>query len=91
MQHIKKALKSYVQKNGLRDGLDEQKAIGIWSKTVGKKISLNTTPKSISRGVLLVEVTSPAWRQELQFQKKTIIKKINTALTKKSIKDIRFL
>ena len=91
MQHIKEALRSFVQKEGLDNGIQEQKAISVWPEVVGENISANSLPKSINSGILIVEVSNAVWRQELQLQKNTIIKKINNVLTKKIIKDIRFL
>ena len=91
MQHIKEALRSFVKKEGLDRGIQEQKAVSVWPEVVGEKISANSLAKSISSGILTVEVSNSVWRQELQLQKKEIIEKINKVLTRKTIKDIRFL
>jgi len=91
MQHIKEALRSFVKKEGLDRGIQEQKAIGVWADVVGENISANSLAKSISSGILVVEVSNAVWRQELQLQKNAIIEKINKVLTRKTIKDIRFL
>ena len=65
--------------------------MNIWPKTVGKKIAENTTAQDVEHGVLIVRVASPIWAQELQFQKKEVLFKINSALGKNTIKDIRFV
>ena len=91
MQHLKEALRSFVKKEGLDRGIQEQKAVSVWPEVVGEKISANSLAKSISSGILTVEVSNSVWRQELQLQKNTIIEKINKVLTRKTIKDIRFL
>ena len=91
MQHLKEALRSFVKKEGLDRGIQEQKAVSVWPEVVGEKISANSLAKSISSGILTVEVSNSVWRQELQLQKKEIIEKINKVLTRKTIKDIRFL
>jgi len=39
----------------------------------------------------VVRTTTPVWRQELQFQKTTITKKLNKKLGQKVVKDIRFI
>jgi len=91
MQHIKEALRSFVKKEGLEKGIQEQKAVSVWSEVVGENISENSLAKSVSSGVLIVEVSNAVWRQELQLQKNAIVEKINKVLTKKTIKDIRFL
>ena len=65
--------------------------MNIWPKIVGKKIAENTTAQDVEHGVLIVRVASPIWAQELQFQKKEVLFKINSALGKNTIKDIRFV
>ena len=65
--------------------------MNIWPTTVGKKIAENTTAQDVEHGVLIVRVASPIWAQELQFQKKEVLFKINSALGKNTIKDIRFV
>ena len=91
MQHIAGALKKFIKTNGLSRRLDQQKAIDIWGKVVGKHVSKNTEAVSVEHGVLTVKTTTPAWRQELHFQKGQIILNINTKLKKKIIKDIKLI
>ena len=90
MQHIGTAIKSFLNKSGLKKGIDEQKAINIWNSTVGIKVSKNTKPISIKNGIMIIKTTNSAWRQELQFQKQEIIKKLNQKLEKKTIREIIF-
>ena len=87
MQHIGGALKKLIKTAGLEKGIAQQKALEIWSEIVGETVSKNTEPISIEHGILNIKTTTPVWRQELQFQKKKIIEKLN----KKLIKDIRFI
>ena len=91
MQHIGGALEKLIKSNNLEKGLEEQKAIDIWEKVVGRKINENTDPVSVEYGVLSVKTSSPSWSQELQLQKPQILKKLNNRLNKKVIKDIRFV
>ena len=91
MQHIGGALKKLIKTAGLEKGIAQQKALEIWPETVGKTISKNTEPISIEHGILSIKTTTPVWRQELQFQKKQIIEKLNKKLNKTLIKDIRFI
>ena len=91
MQHIGGALKKLIKTAGLEKGIAQQKALEIWPETVGKTVSKNTEPISIEHGILSIKNTTPVWRQELQFQKKQIIEKLNKKLNKTLIKDIRFI
>tara|TARA_Y100000996_G_scaffold266376_1_gene209599 strand:- start:821 stop:1096 length:276 start_codon:yes stop_codon:yes gene_type:complete len=91
MEHIGKALDGFIKNSKIEKGLEQSKALSIWADVVGDKIAENSDPQSIDAGVLIVRTKTPAWRQELQLQKPQIINKINEALTKKLIKDIRFV
>ena len=91
MQHIGKALGEFIKDSKIEKGLEQNKAIMIWPEVVGKKIADNTEVDSVESGVVLVKVKTPVWRQELQLQKHDIIDQLNKALTKKTIKDIRFI
>ena len=91
MEHIAGALKKLVKKQGMEKELNQQKAIDVWGKVVGKKIKEHTEPIEVRYGVLTVKTSSPVWRQELQFQKDKIVESINKKLTKANIKDIRFI
>ena len=91
MQHIGTSIKKLLKKNGLEKGIAQQNAIDIWPEVVGPKVSKKTEAAEIEHGVMIVKTETPAWRQELQFQKKDIISAINKKLTKTIIKDIRFI
>ena len=84
-------LNTYLFKMGLDVGVNQEQAVNIWPTAVGEKIAENTTVQDVKHGVLFVRANSPVWAQELQFQKKEVLFKINSALGKKTIKDIRFL
>ena len=91
MKPIKTVLNTYLFKTGLDAGVNQQQAVNLWPIVVGKKIAENTTIQDVKHGVLIVRVDSPIWAQELQFQKKEVLFKINKTLGKKTIKDIRFV
>ena len=69
----------------------QNKALNVWNEIVGEKVANHTEPDRVEHGVIIVKVSSPTWRQELYFQKKEIIQKINNKIGKKVIRDIRFI
>ena len=91
MQYIGKALKGFIGESKIEKGLEQQRALGCWDKVVGEKIAKNTEVELIESGVITVKTKTPAWRQELQMQKLDIVDRLNKELTKKIIKDIRFV
>ena len=91
MEHIGGALKKLIKKQGLEKEIIQQKALDLWEEVVGKKIKEHTEPVDVRFGVLTVKTSNPVWRQELQFQKTSIVNSINKKLKKTIIKDIRFI
>ena len=62
----------------------------LWPKVVGEKIANKTKANNINNGTLFVEVSNSTWRQELQFQKKDIIEKLNKEIKEKIVREIKF-
>jgi len=91
MQHISGVIKNFLKKTGLEKAVAQQGSLEIWPSVVGTNVAKNTTPESVEHGVLVVRVSTPAWRQELQFQKKEIIKNLNKELKNNIVKDIKFI
>ena len=53
MKPIKTVLNTYLFKTGLDVGVNQQQAVNIWPKIVGKKIAENTTAQDVEHGVLI--------------------------------------
>ena len=91
MQSLKIAIDSMLKKFGIDNAVAQNEALNIWNEIVGKTVAKNTQPDRVEHGVIIVKVSSPTWRQELYFQKKEIIEKLNNKIGKNVIKDIRFI
>jgi predicted nucleic acid-binding Zn ribbon protein len=91
MQSLKTVIDSMLKNFGIDNTIAQNKALIIWNEIVGEKVALNTEPDRVEHGVIIIKVSTPAWRQELYFQKKEIIKKINNTIGKNVIRDIRFI
>ncbi len=62
----------------------------LWPDLVGPEIAGHTRVLKIDAGRLFVLVDSPAWRQELLFQKDVFIARINEELAEELVSDIMF-
>ena len=62
----------------------------FWDNIVGDGISKNAKPAAFKGRILLVYVSSSTWVHQLQFLKEEIIVKLNEALGKSLIDDLRF-
>lgn len=74
-------------------GLTEQARVfqiaRVWEQAVGPQIAARTAPYGFNRGVLIVKTATAAWQNELVFLKDSLIRRINEALGKPMVKDIK--
>jgi len=91
MESLGSALTRMLEDVGIDKAVKQQKSLALWPEIVGTIISEVTTPKDVEHGVLTIKTANATWRQELFFRKRDIIKKLNTQIGEKIIKDIRFL
>jgi predicted nucleic acid-binding Zn ribbon protein len=75
---------------GITKTLDEYGVLTTWSAVVGERIAGVTSALRIENGVLFVGVATAPWRAELSMQRHEIIRKINAALGKDVVREIRF-
>lgn len=69
---------------------EELKLFAVWPKAVGNEISRQAHPKSFRNGILFVETRHRMWAQELMNKRHLIQRKLNEALGKDLVRDIRF-
>ena len=91
MEKLNTTIKTFLNKHGLKKGVNQNTAIVLWNEIVGEKISKNTEAISDEHGILTVTVSNPTWRQELVFKQREIIKQLNTKLGQNTIKEVRFI
>lgn len=83
-------MKSTLQGLGVQEKILEQQVIGKWKQTVGPQIAASSRAESVREGVLFVCCKSSMWSNELTLHKTDIMAKLNAAVGKKIVKDIRF-
>ena len=83
---IKNILKNY------RTDSDEEltRIWNLWKKVVGPVIAENAQPAAFKGKILILHVSSATWIQQLRFLKKDMISKINDALGKEMVSEIKF-
>lgn len=75
---------------GMKRVHDEHRALDKWNTVVGETIAKMTEIERIVNGILYVKVQNPSWRNELQFRKAHISKRLNEAIGRDMVKDIVF-
>ena len=88
--HIGNILCDALNKFRADSDLELTSVFTIWNNVVGEAIANNSKPAGFKGKILLVYVSSPVWIQELQYYKKDMIIKLNDALGKELVCDIKF-
>lgn len=60
----------------------------VWAKLAGAAIARRSEPRSLRDGVLIVQVTSAAWAQELSFLQSSLVEKLKQAGY--AVRELRF-
>lgn len=82
-------LGSFENQGGWQERQQFKRLLAYWPELVGPAVASQTKPVAIQRGVLKVATSSPAWAQNLIFERQRILEKLNARL-KIELTDIRF-
>lgn len=74
----------------LRTHYQEAKVLTMYPQTVGEEIARISRAQSFHQGVLIVKVSSAAWRNELNLMRLQIKESLNSDLHEKLVKKIVF-
>lgn len=84
------ALQALLEAEGVAETVLRYRALAIWGEVVGSRIAAVAVAERVDHGVLFVRVTSAPWRAELTMRRQEIVRKLNDALGKNVVVDIRF-
>lgn len=62
----------------------------MWPELVGEAIGRVSRPVRLEAGVLVIQVTSPAWARELAQQEQTLLARIRESLGARAVRSVRF-
>ena len=62
----------------------------LWDEAAGEKIASNARPAAFKGKLLIVHVVSATWIHQLQFLKNDLMAKLNDALGKPLVEEIKF-
>jgi len=82
------ALEKLLQQFKIDKTIHLNEAIILWPEVVGEIVARHAVAEKIAYGKLYVTVDSPAWRNELSYQKSEILSKLNRYLKNVKIKEI---
>ncbi|MCS6918222.1 MAG: DUF721 domain-containing protein [Fimbriimonadales bacterium] len=90
LQSVGGALQRLLQQLGLDRQFRTYDALAHWSDIVGKQVAQVARPMRVDADTLWVAVKSHAWAQELNFQKGTILRRLNERAGEERFKELRF-
>lgn len=86
--HIGDALKKFLAKSKLKNGVLAVQIDGIWEQVMGKTIARYTDKIEIINDTLFIHTCTGPLKQELMYQKAKIIERINEALNEEVIRHV---
>ena len=75
---------------GAEDGLHEDQVRATWKELAGDFIASHSEPISVNSGNLVLRVTQPALRFQLEQMKPMLLKRIRIQLGEDKVKSIKF-
>lgn len=82
------ALKSFLKNSRLNGSLQALQIEDVWEKLMGKTIAKYTDKIQIHGNTLFITTSMAPLKQELLFQKETILKRVNEALGENVVKEV---
>ena len=83
-------LDAYLETSGLKAGLARTEAVKDWPEAVGARIAQISRAVEVQGEVLVVEVSSSAWLNELSLMRREILARINEGAERPPINRLLF-
>lgn len=87
-KHIADIIDDAMERAGLTDTLNEQRASSVWIDVVGPAINRYTSRRYVDHGVMHVYITSAPLKNELSFVKTSLIEALNKRVGADVIKEL---
>jgi hypothetical protein len=82
------ALKQFLNKSKLKNGIRAVQIESVWAELMGKTIARYTDKIEIIHSTLFIRTSAGPLKQELLYQKDKIIERINEAMGEKVISEV---
>lgn len=88
---VREVLIAALKGAGLTDQAQRLRIFCLWKEVVGEAVAARTSPHAFGRGILTIRVHSAAWQNELTYMKRDLIAKLNAAVGRGAVKDIKII
>jgi len=89
-QRISEIFSQALEMTGMTSTFNEHRLCSLWPEIVGPGINRLTTRRFVDRGVLHVYITSAVLKNELSFNRQSLVDALNRAAGANVITDIQF-
>ena len=86
--HIGDAMKAFLNKSNLKNGIRAVQIENVWTELMGKTIAKYTDKIQIINATLFITTSIGPLKHELLFQKDKIIQRVNEAFGENIIKEV---
>lgn len=86
--NLGEALKAYLEKSRIKSGVKALQIKDAWEQIMGKTVAKYTDKIQVVNKTLFVQTAIGPLKQELSYQKKTIIERVNELLGPGTIEDV---
>ena len=88
--HIRNILDDVLEPYRSKPDFELKEVWRLWDEAVGETIAQNARPAAFKGNLLVVHVSSSTWIHQLQFLKNDMIIKLNAALGRPLIEELKF-
>jgi hypothetical protein len=86
--NLGEALKAYLEKSRIKSGVKALQIKDAWEQIMGKTVAKYTDKIQVVNKTLFVQTAIGPLKQELSYQKKTIVDRVNELLGPGTIEDV---
>jgi hypothetical protein len=86
--HIGEAIKMFLERSRLRDGLQAARIEEVWEQIMGKTVAQYTSRIRLVHQKLFIETPVAPLKQELMYQKSQIIARVNETFGSEVVKEV---
>lgn len=86
--NLGEALKAYLEKSRIKSGVKALQIKDAWEQIMGKTVAKYTDKIQVVNKTLFVQTAIGPLKQELSYQKKTIMERVNELLGPDTIEDV---
>lgn len=91
LQPIAPLLEAVLTYHGIRERVEQLRAVELWPQTVGEIVASATRARTVDNSALIVEVKSSAWLMELNMMKGELLRQLNDRMGSTPLDKIVFV